>query len=66
MRLFHERSFIGSRGVPQDSILGPLFFIIYINNLLRVVKNVKVSMYADYTDLYTSSRYINIIVNTLN
>ena len=53
-------------GIPQGSILGPLLFIIYINDLPSFVKNVEVSMYADDTVLYTSSKQISTLVKTLN
>ena len=39
------------RGMPKGSILGPLLFIIYMNNLPDMVNTANISMYADDTDL---------------
>ena len=44
------------QGVPQGSVLGPLFYIIYANDLCKVLKNCNMAMYADDTVLYTSNR----------
>ena len=45
--------------MPQVSVLGPLFFLVYINDMSSVVNNVKISLYEDDTVLYVSENNID-------
>ena len=48
-----------SFGDPQGSLIGPLLFIIYINDVPSAVKHCKIQLYADDTLLYVSSSSIS-------
>ena len=53
-------------GVPQGSILGPLFFILNINDLPKVSKVTELLLFADDTSIFFSHSNPNYLERVLN
>lgn len=47
-------------GVPQGSVLGPLLFSMFINDLPRILKFCKIHMFADDVQLYICSNNLDV------
>ena len=52
-------------GIGQGTILEPLLFIFYINDVTSVINNLKINMYADDCILYTSGNDWNRMIRTI-
>ena len=53
-------------GVPQGSVLGPLLFLIYINDIYMTSTVLKFHLFADDTSIFYANKDIKIIEKTLN
>lgn len=57
---------INSCGVPQGTVMGPDLFVLYINDIVKIVKHCELQLFADDTILFLQSDNMDNLIKLIN